>query len=271
MDGEPEPPDKAEALTCANPQGHIELRDVSFGYTKEHPVLQHVTLDVPAGTRVAIVGETGSGKTTLINLLARFYDCDSGAILLDGHDIRDYRLYELRRAFGTVLQEPALFSASVIENLCYGINTQDMSEDQKLEIARNAALACDAHAFISRLPQGYNTVLEQAGSGLSQGEQQLLTIARAMVAASPLLILDEATSSVDTVTEQSIRNALLTMSKGRTSFVIAHRLTTIKDSDLIVVLDAGRIVEQDTHQELLGQNGLYAHMWNMQVGVTSLQ
>ena len=264
MDQEPEPAGSPQDLACPNPQGHIEFRDVSFAYEPGQPVLTHITLDIPAGTRVAIVGETGSGKTTLIKLLARFYDVSSGAILLDGHDLREYRLDELRRSFGTVLQDPVLFTASVVDNLCYGINTSTMTEDQKLQVAQDAARACGAHAFIMRLPLGYQTVLENAGAGLSQGERQLLTIARAMVANAPLLILDEATSSVDTVTEQSIRKALLSISKDRTSVVIAHRLTTIRDSDLIVVLNNGEITQQGTHKELLAQDGEYAQMWHAQ-------
>ena len=261
MDEEPEPPDAQDALPLVDPRGNIRLRHVTFGYEPGVPVLKDVSLDVAAGTRVAVVGATGSGKTTLINLLTRFYDVDSGSIELDGHDVRSYRLADLRRAFGVVLQDSSLFSLSVRDNIAYG------QEGVGLEEVRAAARAAGAHAFIERLPHGYDTMLEQGGSALSQGERQLLTIARAMLADAPILILDEATSSVDTVTEQRIRAAVLAATEGRTSFVIAHRLSTVRDSDVIVVMDAGRIVEQGTHEELLAADGRYAEMWRAQTGV----
>ena len=269
MDETPEPADAEGALACDNVHGDVEFCHVTFGYDARLPVIRDFSLRVPHGTRVAIVGETGSGKTTLVNLLARLYDVDDGAILLDGRDLRDYRLHELRRAFGTVLQDPALFTATVAENICYG-RTGDAGEalaaDEARELARAAARTVGADAFIERLPQGYDTVLEQAGAALSQGERQLLTVARAVVADAPILVLDEATSSVDTVTEQKIRAAMLGMTRGRTSFVIAHRLSTIRDSDLIVVLEDGAIAEQGTHDELLALDGRYAAMWRTQVG-----
>ena len=224
-----------------------------------------MTLDVPAGTRVAVVGATGSGKTTLINLLTRFYDVDEGSIELDGHDLRDYQLHGergLRGAFGVVLQDPSLFSVSVADNIAYGRGLDACTPEQ----IRAAAEMAGADAFIERLPQGYDTVLEQGGAMLSQGERQLITIARAMLADAPIIILDEATSSVDTVTEQRIRTAMLAATEGRTSFVIAHRLSTVRDSDLIVVIDSGRIVEQGTHDELLALDGQYASMWRAQTG-----
>ena len=294
MDETPEPADIEGALPCDNPRGAVAFKGVTFGYDPGRPVLHDIDLDVAAGTRVAIVGETGSGKTTLVNLLARLYDVDEGSIELDGHDLREYRLADLRRAFGVVLQEPALFSATVAENICYGVrgdagdgvradggdgareaggelapsHAPDASiEDAMLiERARAAATAVGADAFIERLPQGYRTVLDQGASSLSQGERQLLTIARAIAADAPIIVLDEATSSVDTVTEQAIRNAMLTATSGRTSFVIAHRLATIRDSDIIVVLDEGRIAERGTHDELLAAGGIYAQMWRVQAG-----
>lgn len=264
MDETPEPPDAADALACEHPRGDISIEHVSFGYEPGHPVLRDVSLEVPAGTRVAIVGATGSGKTTLINLLTRFYDVDEGRILLDGHDLREYRMADLRRAFGSVLQDPSLISATVTENICYGRSFE--TPEQAREAARRAAIAADADGFIQRLPQGYDTVLEGGGAALSQGERQLLTIARAFVADAPILILDEATSSVDTLTERTIRAAMLELTRGRTSFVIAHRLSTVRDSDLIVVIDQGCIVEQGTHEELLALGGRYAQMWRTQSG-----
>lgn len=255
-----EPEDVADARSAAQVRGEVSFRDVTFGYRPDKPVLRHIDLEIEAGTRVAVVGPTGSGKTTLINLLTRFYDVQEGAILLDGHDLRRYRLGELRQAFGVVLQDTALFGASIRENICYG------HDNVSLEKIQEAARVAGADGFIRRLPQGYDTVLHQGGAELSQGERQLLTIARAVLDSAPIMILDEATSSVDTVTEQHIRQAMLAITQGRTSFIIAHRLSTIRDSDLILLIRDGRIAEQGTHQQLMALEGEYARMYLTQMG-----
>jgi ATP-binding cassette subfamily B multidrug efflux pump len=260
LDEQPEPEDKPNAHGLRNPRGDIEMNHVWFGYSPEKMVLKDITLKIPAGTRVAIVGPTGSGKTTIINLLTRFYDVTNGSIMLDGHDLRDYKLRDLRDAFGVVLQDTALFADSVKANICYG--HENASMEQIIEAARIAG----ADGFIARLPKGYDTVLEQGGMELSQGERQLLTIARAVLANAPIMILDEATSSVDTVTEQKIRQAILHICKNRTSFIIAHRLSTIRDSDLIIMIENGEITEQGTHDELMALNGKYALMYRTQIG-----
>ncbi|HNX14845.1 MAG TPA: ABC transporter ATP-binding protein [Oscillospiraceae bacterium] len=260
MDEQPEPEDIPDALPLVAPKGDIELQNVDFGYDKERPILKDVSLKIPAGTKAAIVGPTGAGKTTIINLLTRFYDVTGGKILLDGHDLRDYKMEDLRRSFGVVLQDTALFAESVRSNISYGRDDVSMADIEK------AAKIAGADGFIRRLPEGYNTVLTQGGIELSQGERQLLTIARAVLTNAPILILDEATSSVDTVTEQKIRRAMLTITEGRTSFIIAHRLTTIRDSDIIILIEGGRIAEQGTHRELMAQNGQYASMCRTQMG-----
>ncbi len=260
MDEQPEPEDKPNALPLISPRGDIELQNIDFEYLKDRPILKNVSLKIPAGTKAAIVGPTGAGKTTIINLLTRFYDVTGGQILLDGHDLRDYRMEDLRRSFSVVLQDTALFAESVKDNISYGRKDVSMADIE------NAAKIAGADGFIRRLPEGYDTVLTQGGIELSQGERQLLTIARAVLTNAPILILDEATSSVDTVTEQKIRRAMLTITEGRTSFIIAHRLTTIRDSDIIILIEGGKIAEQGTHQELMAQNGQYASMYRTQMG-----
>ena len=260
LDEEKEPEDAEGAVALAQPSGEIEFRDVVFGYRPEVPVLKGISLRIPAGTKTAIVGPTGAGKTTIINLLTRFYDVDGGSILLDGRDLRDYRMEDLRKSFGVVLQDTALFAESVRDNISYGNDSATMEEIVA------AAEAAGADGFIRRLPDGYDTVLDQGGMELSQGQRQLLTIARAVLADAPILILDEATSSVDTMTEQKIRRAMLSITAGRTSFIIAHRLSTIRDSDMIVLIEDGVIAEQGTHEELMHENGRYAAMYRTQMG-----
>lgn len=260
LDETPEPQDAPDALPLTSPKGEIELQNVVFGYKPEVPILKHISLKIPAGTRTAIVGTTGAGKTTIINLLTRFYDVNEGKILLDGHDLREYRMEDLRDSFGVVLQDSALFATSIRDNISYGREGTNIKEIEA------AARIAGADAFIRRLPRGYDTVLTQGGMELSQGERQLLTIARAVLTDAPILILDEATSSVDTVTEQRIREALLKITKGRTSFIIAHRLSTIKDSDIIILLENGQIAEMGNHAALMKQNGKYASMYRTQTG-----
>lgn len=260
LDEKCEPEDAADARSAMGVGGAVSFRNVTFGYRPDKPILRNINLEIPAGTKVAVVGPTGSGKTTLINLLTRFYDVQEGAILLDGTDLREYRLGELRQAFGVVLQDTALFGTSVRGNIAYG------HDDVPVEQVASAAKAAGADSFIRRLPQGYETILHQGGAELSQGERQLLTIARAVLEQAPIMILDEATSSVDTVTEQHIRQAMIAITRGRTSFLIAHRLSTIRDSDLILLIRDGRIAEQGTHRQLMALGGEYARMYMTQMG-----
>lgn len=261
FDEEPEPADIPKAAEGKKFQGSIQFEHVQFGYNPEHLILKDLNLEVTAGTKVAIVGETGAGKTTIINLLPRFYDVTEGKILLDGKDIREYQRRDLRGAFGIVLQDTALFHISVLENIRYG------HSEASREQVEAAAIAAGADSIIQRLPQGYDTIIGEGGSVLSQGESQLITIARAMLADAPILILDEATSSVDTMTEQKIRRAMLAMTEGRTSFIIAHRLSTIRDSDVIILLENGQVIEKGSHEELMALDGQYAGLYRTQTGV----
>ncbi len=256
MDETPEQPDGEHALSLQDPRGEIRMEKVAFSYDKEKRLIENLNLEVQAGMRVAIVGPTGSGKSTLINLLMRFYDVDEGAIRVDGNDIRDLRRAALRENFGMVLQETWLKSGTVAENIAYGC-----PEATREEIVEAAKLAHSYH-FICRLPRGFDTVLGEDGGSLSQGEKQLLCITRVMLRIPPMLILDEATSSIDTRTEVRIQKAFHRMMQGRTSFIVAHRLSTIRGADLILVMKDGVIKEQGTHASLMRQNGFYARLYN---------
>ena len=239
-------------------EGHVTFEHVSFGYRPDQIIIKDFSEQVQPGQKIAIVGPTGAGKTTLVKLLMRFYDVNSGRILIDGHDIRDFDRRNLRECFGIVLQDPWLFNGTIMENIRYG--RLDANDEEVIA----AAKAAHAHRFIQTLPEGYNTVLNEEASNVSQGQKQLLTIARAILADNRLLILDEATSSVDTRTEERIQKAMDNLMKGRTSFVIAHRLSTIKDADVILVMKDGDIIEQGNHEELLAMNGFYANLYNSQ-------
>ena len=257
MDEEPEQ-DAPEAKDVTDIEGNIEIQDVTFSYIPGKPVLKHATITAKKGEQVAIVGPTGAGKTTIISLLTRFYDKDSGQILIDGKPIESITRNSLRRTVGMVLQDTYLFSESVRENIRYG--RLDATDE---EVERAARMA-NAHSFIIHLPQGYDTVLADNAGNISQGQRQLIAIARAILADPCLLILDEATSSIDTRTEIKIQDAMLKLMEGRTSFIIAHRLSTIRNADKILVINAGEVVEQGTHDELLAQNGFYANLYNIQ-------
>ena len=239
-------------------EGQVTFEHVSFGYRPDQIIIKDFSEQVQPGQKIAIVGPTGAGKTTLINLLMRFYDVNSGRILIDGHDIREFDRRNLRECFGMVLQDTWLFNGTIMENIRYG--RLDATDEEVIA----AAKAAHAHRFIQTLPEGYNTVLNEEASNVSQGQKQLLTIARAILADNRLLILDEATSSVDTRTEERIQKAMDNLMKGRTSFVIAHRLSTIKDADVILVMKDGDIIEQGNHEELLAMNGFYANLYNSQ-------
>jgi ATP-binding cassette subfamily B protein len=239
-------------------KGEVHFNDVSFGYLPGQPIIKHMTLEAKAGQTIALVGPTGAGKTTIINLLTRFYEINEGRITIDGRDIRDVSKADLRQKLGIVLQDTFLFADTVMENIRYG--RLDATDEECVEAAKLA----DADHFIRQLPDGYQTRLSERASNLSQGQRQLLSIARAILADPSILILDEATSSVDTRTEARIQKALLRLMEGRTSFVIAHRLSTIRDADNVIVINDGEIVEQGTHQQLLEAQGFFHHLYMSQ-------
>jgi len=239
-------------------KGDIEFNNVVFGYEKEKVIIKDFNIKIKAGQQIAIVGPTGAGKTTMVNLLMRFYDVDSGSIKVDGVDIRDMRRSDVRKMFGMVLQDTWLFNGSIKENIAYG------NLDAKDSDIISAAQAAYADHFIHTLPDGYDMVISEEADNISQGEKQLLTIARAMLANPPMLILDEATSSVDTRTEVLIQSAMEKLMEGKTTFVIAHRLSTVRKSDLILVMNEGNIVEKGTHTKLLEKSGFYAELYNSQ-------
>ncbi|PPK79563.1 ATP-binding cassette subfamily B protein [Lacrimispora xylanisolvens] len=258
MDMEEEIPDKAGQEKTENIKGDIDFNHVRFGYQEDSILMQDVNLHLKAGDKVAIVGPTGAGKTTLVNLLMRFYETNGGSITLDGINIKDLNRSELRKQFGMVLQDTWLFGGTIRDNIAYSV----LDADKEEIIA--AAKAARVDHFIRTMPEGYDTILEEEGSNLSQGQRQLLTIARVILANPPLLILDEATSSVDTLTELEIQKAMDHLMKGRTSFIIAHRLSTIRDADCILVMNQGTIIEQGTHEELLLKKGFYQQLYNSQ-------
>jgi len=261
IDEPPEPIDPPDAVELKDVKGEVEFRNVYFSYKEGIPVLKDINFHVKPGQTIALVGPTGAGKTTIVNLLTRFYDVDSGAILIDGIDIRKIKRSCLRSLLGIVLQDTYLFSESIKENIRYG--RLDATDEEVIEAARLA----NAEHFILRLPKGYDTVLTDGGENLSQGQRQLLAIARAILADPAILILDEATSNVDTKTEKQIQSAMLNLMKGRTSFVIAHRLSTIRNADMILVINNGEIVERGTHEELLRKKGFYYNLYMSQFGI----
>jgi ATP-binding cassette subfamily B protein len=255
IDEVPEVADTDESRPLEPVEGEVVFEDVCFAYEAGVPVLKDVNLHAEAGKTIALVGPTGAGKTTIVNLLTRFYDIDRGRILVDGTDIRDLQVDDLRRKLGIVLQDTYLFADTVMENIRYG--RLDASDEEVIA----AAGIANADQFIRRLPQGYATMLSERGSNLSQGQRQLLSIARAILADPSILILDEATSSIDTRTEKTIQEAMLRLMEGRTSFVIAHRLSTIREADKILVINDGEIIERGTHEELLAKRGFYHDLY----------
>lgn len=258
LDEEEQEPDSKDAPKPVNGAGEIVFDDVTFSYSPEQKLIENLNFSVEPGQTVAIVGPTGAGKSTLVNLIMRFYELDGGRILLDGQNIAELRRDDVRSRTGMVLQDPWLFAGSIRENIRYG--RQDATDEEVLA----AATACYVDRFVHSLPEGYDTVLDEDASNVSAGERQLITIARAFVSDPQVLILDEATSSVDTRTELLLQQAMAALRQGRTSFVIAHRLSTIRDADLILVMEHGSIVEQGTHDELVKQGGAYARLYNSQ-------
>jgi ATP-binding cassette subfamily B protein len=258
IDQVPELQDAPDARSLTQIQGDVAFDDVCFGYEEGVPVLKRVNLHAAPGQTIALVGPTGAGKTTIVNLLTRFYDIDSGSIHIDGLDIRQVKKDDLRRKLGIVLQDTFLFSETVMENIRYG--RLDATDEEVIVAARLA----NADQFIHRLPEGYDTPLSERGSNLSQGQRQLVAIARAILADPSVLILDEATSSVDTRTEKNIQEAMLRLMEGRTSFVIAHRLSTVRDADVILVINNGEIIERGAHRALLEKKGFYHNLYMSQ-------
>jgi ATP-binding cassette subfamily B protein len=258
LDEVEELPETADTTVIEFPNGEVKFENVDFSYKKEEPLIKNMNIDVKRGHTIAIVGPTGAGKTTLVNLLMRFYEIDAGKITVDGVDIRDMKRGKLRNMFGMVLQDTWLFNGTIMQNIAYG---KEGATDEEI---MQAARAAHAHHFIKTLPDGYNTILNEEASNISQGQKQLLTIARAILANPTIMILDEATSSVDSRTEVYIQRAMTELMQNRTSFVIAHRLSTIKDAELILVMNKGSIIEMGNHNELLAKNGFYADLYNSQ-------
>ena len=265
IDEEPQIPDAPDAVNLEEADGHVALEHVSFSYVPEQKLIEDFNLSVKPGQRVAIVGPTGCGKTTLINLLMRFYDTNSGTIRVSGVPVNDMTRKSLRNNYGMVLQETWLRSGTIRDNIVMG--KPDATDEEVIA----AAKASHAHSFIKRLPQGYDTVMAEDGGNLSQGQKQLLCITRVMLCLPPMLILDEATSSIDTRTEIKIQEAFAKMMKGRTSFIVAHRLSTIQEADIILVMKDGHIIEQGRHEELLAKKGFYANLYESQFVNTSSQ
>ena len=261
IEEEPQVSEPADAVTLTDVQGSVKLENVEFSYVPDRKLIEGLNLAVKPGERVAIVGPTGCGKTTIINLLMRFYDVNSGSISVEGNDIRNVTRNSLRQSYGMVLQETWLRSGTIRDNIIMG--KPDATEEEIIA----AAKASHAHSFIKRLPQGYDTVINEDGGSLSQGQKQLLCITRVMLCLPPMLILDEATSSIDTRTEIKIQDSFAKMMKGRTSFIVAHRLSTIREADVILVMKDGHIIEQGNHEQLLAQNGFYANLYNSQFAV----
>ena len=254
-----EVPDREGAAEFQS-KGQLSLSHVFFSYDPDRPLIEDLNLEVKQGQRIAIVGPTGCGKTTLINLLMRFYDVQEGSIKIDGRDIRDMTRHSLRQNFGMVLQDTWLKAGTIRENIAYG------KPEASMEEVVEAARAAHAHSFIRRLPEGYDTVINENGGNLSQGQKQLLCIARVMLCLPPMLILDEATSNIDTRTEIRIQEAFARMMKGRTSFLVAHRLSTIREADVILVMKDGHILEKGTHESLMAEHGFYEKLYNSQFG-----